>query len=211
MRRPLALAAAVLALAAGCSSGKPAPRYSVRIETVTQTATTTPPPYVPPPATSVAPLPPGAAPPVDEQEGDCPYIASTPEQDPTTNVADIVGSHVYRTTRLTVRDPVGCRFYFYAPPYGAVADIEPLSFGTPVAAHNAMVRTGEQGTQVIGQPDLAPGVQGVSYRTAFYGPDDGRDWACAFAAGDVLVVVHTQRTDTAVVDVSLARAIVAKF
>ena len=123
-------------------------------------------------------------------------------------MADILGSHVYRTTVLTGRHPAGCRFYFYAPPFGAIADIEPTTFDSAVAARNAMIRTGEQGTQVIGRPDLATGVVGVSYRTAFYGPDDGRDWACAYARGTLLVVVRTQRTDTAEVAVLLAQAII---
>jgi hypothetical protein len=195
---------------AGCGSGAPAPpSTSVVTDTVTTTLSAST--FRPAPPTSVAPLPPGATPPAGEAERSCPYIATTPEQNRQTNVADIVGSHVYRTTVLTESRPVGCRFYFYAPPYNAVADIEARTFTSDLEARNAMVRTGETGQQAIGQPDLAPGVPGIAFRTEFYGPDGGRDWACAFAAGPVLVVVHTQRADTAATAVYLAQAVAAHF
>jgi hypothetical protein len=197
-------------LLTGCgSAAPPAPSTSVVTDTVTATLSAST--FRPPPPTSVAPLPPGSSAPPGEAEQACPYIAATPEQDPQTNVADIVGSHVYRTTVLTEARPVGCRFYFYAPPYGAVADIEARTFASALEARNAMIRTGEAGQEVIGQPHLAPGVQGVAYRTEFYGPDAARDWACAFAAATILVVVHTQRTDTAAAALYLAQAVAEHF
>jgi hypothetical protein len=205
-----ALIALSAAMVTGCGSTAPlSPSTSILTDTVTTTLPAST--FRPPPPTSVAPLPPGSAVPPGEAEQACPYIASTPQQDPKTNVADIVGSHVYRTTVLTRSRPVDCRFYFYAPPYAAVADIDAQTFATELDARNAMIRTAEAGQQVIGQPHLAPDVPGVAYRTVFYGPDGGRDWACAFAAGAVLVVVHTQRTDTAAAAVYLAQAVAGRF
>jgi hypothetical protein len=141
----------------------------------------------------------------------CPYIASSPDQNPNTNVADIDGSHVYRTTVLTRFIPVGCRFYFYASPYEAITDIEPRRFTTAQAAYNAMVLTGRAGAQPIGKRDIVPGVDGVLYRTKFFGADGARDWACVFAAGRTMVIVHTQRSDTSLNALLIARAIARRF
>ena len=205
-----ALFAVGAAVLTGChSAAQPPPSTSVVTDTVTSTLSAST--FRPPPPTTVAPLPPGSPVPQGEAEQACPYIASTPQQNPQTNVADIVGSHVYRTTVLTASRPAGCRFYFYAPPYGAVADIVARTFASALDARNAMIRTGEAGQEAIGQPNLAPGVQGVAYRTEFYGPDAGRDWACAFAAASIMVVVHTQRTDTAAAAVYLAQAVAGHF
>jgi hypothetical protein len=200
-----------LGLLAGCSSeGTP----STGDRTITSTTTQTRPAaqtFTPAPATSVAPLPPGAAPPAGEAERACPYIASTPSEDPNVNVADIEGDHVYRTTVLTRHDPVGCRFYFYAGPYQAIADIVPRRFPDAVAAHNAMVLTAEAGSDAQGKKDMLPGIDAVLFRTAFFGPDGERDWACAFAKGKLLVVVHTQRSDTSYSALLLAKAVAAKI
>jgi hypothetical protein len=167
--------------------------------------------FTPAPARTVAPLPPGRDAPRGERERRCPHIASTPQQDARLNVADIVGSHVYRTTVLTSLRPVGCRFYFYAPPYEAIADIVPQTFATATDANNAMVLTARAGAAAQGHPDLVPGIDAVVFRTRFFGPDGARDWACTFAAGTTLVVVHTQRADTSYSALLLARAVAAKF
>jgi hypothetical protein len=167
--------------------------------------------FTPAPARTVAPLPPGRTAPRGEREARCPYIASTPQQDARVNVADIVGSHVYRTTLLTSLRPAGCRFYFYAPPYEAIADIVPRTFGTATEANNAMVLTARAGTAAQGHPDIVPGVDAVTFRTRFFGPDGARDWACGFAAGSTLVLVHTQRADTSYSALLLAKAIAPRF
>ena len=74
-----------------------------------------------------------------------------------------------------------------------------------------MIATGSAGTDVAGQRDLVPGVDAVLYRTRFFAPDGPRDWACAFAAGTVLVVVHTDRNDTSFSALQLAKAFAPKF
>lgn len=211
-RRATAALAAATAVLGGCTpSHAPAPSTTV---TRTVVHSTTPAPtFVPSPARTVPPLPPGAHPAAGEVEKPCPYIASTPQDDPTRNVADIEGDHVYRTTVLTGLRPVGCRFYFYAPPYEAIADIQPSTFGSAVEAHNAMVLTAERtGSDAIGKPNIAPGVDAILYRTKFFGPDGARDWACAFSTGKVMVVVHTQRSDpSSLTALELATAVAGKF
>lgn len=202
--------AAVVLLLAGCTSeaAPPVERTVTSTTTHTRTATET---FAPAPATSVAPLPPGAAPGAGEAERACPYIASTPAQNADVNVADIEGDHVYRTTVLTTLDPVGCRFYFYAGPFQAIADIVPRRFPDAVSAHNAMVLTAEAGSDAQGKKDMLPGIDGVLFRTRFFGPDGDRDWACAFAKGNLMVVVHTQRKDTSYSALLLAQAVAAKI
>jgi hypothetical protein len=204
----LLLAASAMASCTFGTKGSPPVTTDTRTVTHTRTPAAT---FVPAPAQSVAPLPPHAAPAAGEIEKPCPYIASTPAQDANVNVADIEGDHVYRTTVLTGTQPVGCRFYFYAGPFEAIADIVPRTFPDARSAHNAMVLTAEAGTQAQGQPNFVPGVDAVLFRTTFFGPDGDQDWACAFAKGTVLVVVHTQRNDTSHNALLLAQAIVGKF
>jgi hypothetical protein len=209
------LIAAVLAalLLTGCVPSKPAPGpTSTIVETLVSTvhATSAAPSYTPPPAHSVAPLAPGVAPAKGEVEKSCPYIASTPEAGPN-SVADIVGSHVLRTTVLTTTHPVGCRFYFYAGPYQAIADIVPHRFGSAAAAYAAMLATAAAGTSESGRSDIVPGVDAVLYRTRFFGPDGPRDWACVFAAGATMVVVHTQSDNTSFSALRLAQVVAPRF
>jgi hypothetical protein len=179
------------------------------------TATRTPPPprstFTPAPARSVAPLVAGARPARGEVEKPCPYIKSTQDQDPKHSLAVLEGDRVYRTTVLTRLKPVGCRFYFWALPYEAIADILPRRFATATEAYNAMVRTGDAGHQAEGQPNFVPGIDGVLYRTRFFGPDGARDWAFVFAAGRTMVIVHTQRDDIALNALLIARAIARRF
>lgn len=197
--------AAGLALAGCTATATPTAPPGTHTTVRTLTAAPT---HIPRPARTVDPQPPGSTLPRGEVEKRCPYIASTPEQDRKVNVADIEGDHVYRTTVLTRLKPVGCRFYFYAPPYEAIADIVPRRFATALDAHNAMVLTATRtGSDAMGRPDIAPGVDAVLFRTRFFGPDGARDWACAFAKGRLMVVVHTQRADTSLNALLLAKAI----
>jgi hypothetical protein len=205
------LAAAAGLLLAGCTSSGPPPSSSDVTHTATQVITQAP-TFVPRPARTVKPQPPGSRLPAGEVERRCPYIASTPEENPKVNVADIEGDHVYRTTVLTKLKPVGCRFYFYAPPFEAIADIVPRTFPTALDAHNAMVLTATKtGIQATGKPAIVKGVDAVLYRTKFFGPDGRRDWACVFAKGRVMVVVHTQRSDTSLNALLLAKAIAKRI
>jgi hypothetical protein len=203
----------VLVLAGCTSSGTPSPSTSTNTRTVTDTATPSGSTFTPAPARAVRPLPPGVKPHRGERERRCPYIRTGLNQDSGggVNVADIEGDRIYRTTVITTDHPVGCRFYFYAPPYEAVADIRPTTFATSTDAFNAMVRTAEAGRNQITERNFVPGVTGICYQTRFFGPDGRRDWAFVFAKGKVMVVVHTQRSDTSRNALYLGKAIAGKF
>lgn len=212
MRRLLAVLLAAGLLSA-CTARTPvvAPGPT---ETITSVVTRTAPPppitFRPAPATSVAPLPPGASPARGEVEKPCPYILSSQDQGPH-SMADLEGDRVYRTTVITTTNPVGCRFYFWAPPFEATADILPQRFATATQAHNAMVLTALAGSQATSEPNIVPGVDAVLYRTKFFGPDGATDWACAFAKGPVLVIVHTQQNDVSLNALNIAIQIAPKF
>jgi hypothetical protein len=169
--------------------------------------------YRPAPAASVKPLPAGEKPRRGEVERSCPYIEAGLDQQPTAgpNVADIEGDRVYRTTVLTGSTPVGCRFYFAYAAHEAIADILPTTFATAAAAHNAMVLTAEGGGRPDPRPGFVAGVDGILFRTRFYGPDGAKDWAFVFAKGPVMVVVHTQQTNSPLNAELLGKAVVGKF
>jgi hypothetical protein len=177
--------------------------------TVTKTSQA-PPQFKPDPATTLPPLVPGQQPAAGEVEKACPYILSTQDQGPD-SMADLEGDRVYRTTVLTTMRPVGCRFYFWAPPYEAIAEITTRTFATNREAHDAIVLTSQAGADAEGKPNLVAGVDAVLYRTRFYGPDGARDWACVFAKARVMVIVRTQRTDQSLNALLIAQAIAAKF
>jgi hypothetical protein len=200
----------------GCTSsaGSPAPSTSTVTHTVTGTRTPTPAStFTPEPAATVRPLAPGAKVRAGEKQRRCPYIRSGLNEDAGggVNLADLEGDRVYRTTVLTRYHPVGCRFYFYAPPYEAVADIRPFTFPTPTEAYNAMVLTARAGRNPIPQRNFIDGLTGISFQTRYFGPDGRHDWAFVFAKGKVMVAVYTQRSDTSRNAVYIARAIAAKF
>ncbi|WP_375484530.1 hypothetical protein [uncultured Jatrophihabitans sp.] len=209
----LSLAACTSGGGSGASTAAPSTRTVVQTETAPAPSGS----FTPAPATSVAALPASGRLPRGEVDRSCPYLKAGLDSEPTSgpNVADLEGDRVGQVTVLTGLRPVGCRFYF-AYSYGntrheAVADILPRTFASADDAHNALVLTARAGTEPISEPDVTPGVDGVAYRTRFFGPDGARDWAFAFAKGRVLVVVHTQQTDTSRNAVNLGRAIVAKF
>ncbi len=219
MRAPGPVAvAAVLALAA-CASGGPGATpsdpgpVSTHTQVISRTRTTAAVPYAVPPATSVAPLPPGAQLPSGEKVGRCPYIRAglDAEPGPAPTVADIEGDRVGRVTLLSGYRPAGCRFYFAYPAYQPVADILPTTFATAAQARNAMIRTAAAGRDASTYRDFAGGLTGISYRTRFNGADGARDWAFVFAKDEVMVVVHTQQTTSSSNARYLAAAIADKF
>ena len=116
-----------------------------------------------------------------------------------------------RTTVLTGYKPVGCRFYFIAPPYEATADIRPYTFATATEAYNAMVLVARTGTDPLPEREFVKGATGVAYRTRFFGDDGAQDWAFVFAKDKHMVIIHTQRKDTSRNALYLGQAIAAKF
>lgn len=212
-RRVLLAAVALTVSLASCTPKKPTAVTTTRDTTVHATVTETsqgPPTFTPKPASTVAPLVPGQQPAAGEVEKACPYILSSQDQGPD-SVADLEGDRVYRTTVLTAMKPVGCRFYFYAPPYEAIAEIATYTFGSAAEAHDGIVLTSRTGTAAQGKTAIVPGVDAVVYRTKFFGRDGARDWACAFAKGKVMVIVRTQRFDTSLNALLIAQAIAPKF
>jgi hypothetical protein len=217
--RRLAAAVVVLLALAGCT-----PRGGKTITTtgttsITNDATVTgtrPPPrptYHPPKPSFVRPLPPGAKPPAGEKDGPCPYIAPGLDigSDTGVNLADVEGDRVYRQTVLTNLKPVGCRFYFYAPPYPAEAAIEPHTFGTAAEARDAMILTARTGHNQIVEKNFVRGVTGICFQTKFFAEDGNRDWAFVFAKGRTMVVVYAFQTNTSRNALYIAKAIARKF
>jgi hypothetical protein len=204
----LPLAAGLLA---GCTSGsKTVSHDSTVTSTVTRTRPAPTPSFKPTPAAAVAPLPPGSTPAKGEVEKACPYIVSSQEQGDN-SLADLEGDRVYRTTVLTTMTPVGCRFYFWSGPWEAIAEIATHRFATAQDAHDAMILISQTGKQVQGYPAFLPGIDAISYRTKFFGPDGPDDWACVFAKGKTVVTVRTQRTDTSLNARLIAKQIAPKF
>ncbi len=216
MRAAVVIIATALALAGCTASGPPPPSGTTILHTdIVGTHThhiKAPTNFTPKPATTVPPLPPGAKPPKGEVRRTCPYIKGGLDSEPTNgpNIADLEGDRVGGVTVLPRLHPVGCRFYFsYA--YEAVADILPRTFKTRVAARDAMILTARAGSNNEPYPNFVKGVDGIRYRTKFYGPDGKRDWAFVFAKGKVMVVVHTQQTNASFNAQAIAEAIVGKF
>jgi hypothetical protein len=207
----LALALGVGLLAACTKSTQNPSQDSTVTSTVTRTRTAPVAAFKPSPASTVTPLPPGAGPLKGEVEKACPYIVSSHDQGEN-SLADLEGDRVYRTTVLTTMNPVGCRFYFWAGPFEAIAEIATQRFGSAQDAHDAMILISKTGKQVQGYPDLLPGIDAVSYRTKFFGPDGSDDWACVFAKGKIVVTVRTQRNDNNSLSARLiAKQIAPKF
>ena len=206
---------ALLALA-GCTPSK---HVIVDSTTVTNDRTSTgtlppPPPNYHPPAPSFRkPLPPGAQPHAGEKDHACPYIKAGLDvtADTGVNLANIEGDRVYRTTILTKLNPVGCRFYFYAPPYVPETEIQPHTFASHREAYDAMILTARTGKNLIAEKNFIPGVSGICFQTKFYSADGNNDWAFVFAKGKVMVVVYAFQTNTSRNSFYIAKAIARKF
>jgi len=164
--------------------------------------------------TDVPARPPDGALPSGEIDGSCPYIKAGLNIEPTSSgadFADLEGDRVQRVTRLTTLDPIGCRFYFQGD-YHPIGDILPSTYSSAIEAHNAMVATAQVGANARGVPSFVPGADGVSFQTRLNAPDDGNDWAFAFAKGNVMVVVRTNQDRATPANAeNIAKAIVAQF
>ncbi|HJQ44377.1 MAG TPA: hypothetical protein VJ831_14910 [Jatrophihabitantaceae bacterium] len=206
----LALLAAASLLSACTSKDGANTKDVTNTRTVTHTRTPSVPTVTTKPETTVAPLLPDAAPAKGEVEKACPYILSSQDQGPN-SMADLEGDRVYRTTVLTTMKPVGCRFYFWAGPYEAIAEIATQQYPDPRTARAAMIATAKVDPGAQGYPSLLPNIDAISYRTKFFGPDGNRDWACVFVKGSLLVKIRTQRSDTSLNARLIAKAIAPKI
>jgi hypothetical protein len=206
---------ALLALAGCTSSGStPTPTDGV---THTRTTTSTRPGgtggFTPPKPAFRRPLPPGAQPGKHEKDHSCPYIKTglNVTDDTGPNLANLEGDRVYRNTVLTNYHPVGCRFYFYAPPYAAIAEIQPHTFDTATQAYNAMIATAKTGHNLIVEKNFARGATGICFQTKFFAEDGNRDWAFVFAKGRTMVIVYAFQDNTSRNALYIAQAIAKKF
>jgi hypothetical protein len=215
VRRRWAGLVALLALA-GCTSSHPVVTTTDRItndQTVTGTRPPPKPSYRPPAPSFRHPLPPGAKTRAGEKDGPCPYIRPGLDigSDTGVNLADVEGDRVYRQTVLTNLHPVGCRFYFYAPPYPPETEIQPHTFASAAEARDAMIRTAATGRNEIVEKNFVHGLTGICFQTKFFAEDGNRDWAFVFAKGNRMVVVYAFQTNTSRNALYIAKAIAKKF
>lgn len=217
MRRLWPALVAALVAVAGCTSNTtpspPGTRIITRDSTVTGTRPPPAPRFKPPVPRFVPPLPPGAPTRPGEKDRPCPYIKAGLDvtDDTGVNLANLEGDRVYRTTVLTNDHPVGCRFYFYAPPYDATAEIQPHRFATAREAYDAMILTAHTGHNLITEKDFVKGFDGICFQTKFYSGDGNRDWAFVFAKGRTMVVVYAFQDNTSRNALYIAQAIAKKF
>ena len=209
----LAAAVALLALAGCTSSGTPPTDKVTHTRTTTSTRPGGTGGFTPPKPAFRHPLPPGARPDKHEKDGSCPYIKTglnvTDDSGP--NLADLEGDRVYRNTVLTNYHPRGCRFYYYAPPYAAIAEIQPHTFNTPTEAYNAMIATAKTGHNLIVEKNFVRGGTGICFQTKFFSEDGNRDWAFVFAKGKTMVIVYAFQTNTSRNAFYIGKAIAKKF
>ncbi len=197
---PALLAAAALALLAGCSGHTVVVGSTTTIDqTQTVRHTVAPPP--PPPTGAID------AGPVSSADADCPYIDKQ-------TAADLEGNRIGRVVVLSQQGkPVGCQFFF-DPNWGyprMTMQITSATYRTSTDAYNAMVRTGAAGRNTEPVHDLVPGVDAVLYQTRFYAPDGDSDWACTFAKGTRLVTVQTDQSDVSYNARHLAETVALRF
>jgi hypothetical protein len=114
----------------------------------------------------------------------------------------------------------GCRFYALQTsplhsserlpgPDQPVIEVTSSRFRSANAARAALVRLAREGTDV--QRAQAAGAAGVCFQQAFYPPDRGRDWSCAFAQASAVVLIRTVVTSPALTVIQLARDILPEF
>ncbi len=147
--------------------------------------------------------------PVTSAAGTCKVLAKQ-------TVADDVGMRLARTTVQRIDGTqVGCTFYAlqHSPlhnserlpgPKQPAVRLRISHFADATAAHNAMVRAAEKGTNPQ-RAAIGGGLVGLAYQLRFYPADHGKDWACAVAVGAALAVVETVTTATSFDVVAVAK------
>ena len=201
------VAGAVALLLAGCSRGTPPPVVTTTVVTtvVSSPAKPTPAPtFHPAPASYVPVLPGDGSLPAGQVAADCPYLD-------TLTAMDIEGNRVGQTA-ISAAKPTACTFYYaYAPVRPTLAD-HPAEVRH---RYGRLQRDGADGRSRAARSTVvvasSPGVDAVLYRTKFYQPDGGRNWACSFAKGTTVVTVRTDRTDTSYNALQIAKTIAGKF
>jgi hypothetical protein len=115
---------------------------------------------------------------------------------------------------------IGCRFFALqgSPlatserlpgPNQPVIQITSSVFADALAAHNALVRLADAGTDPA-QYTIRVGIVGVAFRTTFDPSDGAKDWAVAFNKGSTLVVVKTAVSETSADALAIARSVISQ-
>lgn len=167
----------------------------------------------PPSATATGPV--DARPAVASDAPDCPLLDAAQA----TDLGGMRLDHIQVLKRGTAI--VGCRFFAiqgsalaaseHLPgPNQPVIEFTSAHYADDLSAHNALARAAEKGTDP-NQYQIAAGVVGVAYRTAFDPADGARDWAVGFAKKTTLVVVRTATDKSSYIALQLARAVYPRF
>jgi hypothetical protein len=183
----MALAVTAAGLGSGCAATPAPPTSPPHAQRPAGSTTVRGSPSGPTSVSSPAPTP---GPTDVSTAAPCPWIDRQ-------TAADLEGNRIGKVL-VTTRGgaPVRCEFHFDTA-WGAdriVMEIAVQRYSDPTAARNAMIRLSRVNPGAIGERDFAPGVDGVRYRTPFYPPDAGTDWAFSFAAGITVVTVRTDQT-----------------
>ena len=176
----------------------------------------------PNPASTVTHKAPEPAPTGPIGDGPTTSAAGTCTLLPAPTVAGDVGMRLARVTvQRSGGKQVGCTFYALQHPtaqcdttclagerlpgpHQPAVRLSITRYADATAAHNAMVRLAEAGTNPQ-QVDVGGGRIGLAYQTRFYGKDGGKDWACAVNVDATLAVVETVTTGTSFNAVALAK------
>jgi len=125
----------------------------------------------------------------------------------TQTAADTTGMRLARVQVLRQGGTtIGCRFYAlqgsplatseHLPgPNQPVVEITSSTFANTIAAHNALARLADAGTDPA-QYTISDGIVGVAFRIRFDPSDGAKDWAVAFNKDSTLVVIKTAISNT---------------
>ena len=140
----------------------------------------------------------------------------------TQTAADTTGMRLARVQVLRQGGTtIGCRFYAlqgsplatseHLPgPNQPVVEITSSTFANTIAAHNALARLADAGTDPA-QYTISDGIIAVAFRTRFDPSDGAKDWAVAFNKDSTLVVIKTAISNTSDDALGIAQTVVSKF
>jgi hypothetical protein len=144
------------------------------------------------------------------RETSCPFLGQQ-------FAAETVGMRLARITVLHQNGRiVGCRIYALQgsplsvserlpPANQPVIEILFTRYGSTIAANNAVVKASREGHNYVRAK--FGGITGVCFQIPFYPPDDGRDWACAYNRGALVVQVRTVVVSPALNVILLTRSL----
>ena len=153
---------------------------------------------------------------------DCPLL-STADGLVGGAVSSALGMRLGRVSALKNGSTVtGCRIYAcqdnavcasenLPPADQPVVEVTSSRYRSAVLAHNALVLLERKIGHNPQQVSIKTGYTTLCFQTRFYPPDNGQDWACAFAHGDRLVVVKTVVTSPALTALDVTKLVARKL